>query len=72
MNIQELVFAVQNGLTFKPMDEMDCAAFAGAPEGALIASSEVAVYILAGATLSVITEDAQLDYELVATNVIAF
>ena len=64
MNIQELVVAVQNGLKFEPMDDADYEAFAGAPEGALIATSDLAIYIVAGNTVSVITEDYQRDYTL--------
>ena len=61
MNMQELVVAVQNGLKFSQMDE---APFAGAPEGALIAYSDIAVYILKGNMLSVVTEDLETQYTL--------
>jgi len=64
MNMQELVVAVQNGLKFEPMDETDSESFAGAPEGALIAYSDIAVYILNGNMLSVVTEDLETQYTL--------
>jgi hypothetical protein len=64
MNMQELVVAVQNGLKFSPMDETDCESFAGAPEDALIAYSDIAIYILKGNNLSVITEDFETRYTL--------
>jgi len=64
MNMQELVVAVQNGLKFSPMDETDSESFAGAPEGALIAYSDIAVYILNGNMLSVVTEDLETEYVL--------
>jgi hypothetical protein len=62
--MQELVVAVQNGLKFSPMDETDSESFAGAPEGALIAYSDIAVYILNGNMLSVLTEDLETEYVL--------
>jgi len=74
------VVAVQNGLKFSPMDETDSESFAGAPEGApsgrvrdwcavrrsgaLIAYSDIAVYILNGNMLSVLTEDLETEYVL--------
>ena len=64
MNMQELVVAVQNGLTFKPMSHHDYMAFGGAEPDSLIASSDVAVYILSGNQLSVITEDFEKQYAL--------
>ena len=64
MNMQELVVAVQNGLKFSPMDETDCESFAGAPEDALIAYSDIAIYILKGNNLSVLTEDLETQYTL--------
>lgn len=64
MTTQELILAVQNGLTFAPMTDSDYQGFAGAPENSLIAYSDLAAYILCGNTLSVITEDYQRDYVL--------
>jgi len=69
MNMQELVVAVQNvpcldGLKFSPMDETDRESFASAPEDALIAYSDIAIYILKGNKLSVITEDFEMRYTL--------
>jgi hypothetical protein len=64
MTTQELILAVQNGLKFSQMDEADSESFAGAPEGALIAYSDIAVYILKGNMLSVVTEDLETQYTL--------
>ena len=62
--MQELVVAVQNGLVFKPMSEEDFEIFAGAPNGAWIADSGIAVYILKGNLLTVLTEDYETRYNL--------
>jgi hypothetical protein len=64
MNLQELVVAVQNGLKFAPMSENDRQGFAGAPADALIASSDLAVYILSENQLSVITDDYETQFKL--------
>jgi len=64
MNLQELVVAVQNGLKFTPMSENDRQGFAGAPADALIASSDLAVYILSENQLSVITDDYETQFKL--------
>jgi hypothetical protein len=67
MTTQELILAVQNGLKFEPMSDFDRNAFAGAPKDSLIASSDVAVYILSDNQLSVITEDFETQYTLETT-----
>ena len=64
MNLQELVVAVQNGLKFTPMSENDRQGFAGAPADALIASSDLAVYILSENQLTVITDDYESTFVL--------
>ena len=64
MNLQELIVAVQNGLKFAPMSETDRQGFAGAPVDALIASSDLAVYILSENKLSVITDDYETIFSL--------
>lgn len=64
MNLQEIIFAVQvRGLKFKPMTEFDRQVYAGAPEGALIAENDLAVFFIYGNTLTVLTDD----YESVFT-----
>ena len=62
MNMQEVVVAVQNGLEFKEMEVSDYHVFGGAPEGALIAYTAVAVYILKGNELKIITQDFETQY----------
>lgn len=69
MTLQDLLVA---GITFRPMTESDYQGFAGADHGSLIAESEVAVYILSGNNLSVLTEDSQNDYVFGNTNNIEF
>ena len=64
MNLQELIVAVQNGLKFAPMSETDRQGFAGAPVDALIASSDLAVYILSENKLSVITDEYETIFSL--------
>ena len=64
MNMQELVVAVQNGLKFDEMEVPDYHVFGGAPKGALIAYTDIAVYILKGNELTVITEDFETQYTL--------
>lgn len=63
MTLQEVILAVQDkGLRFEPLSDFDRNAFAGAPKDALIASSDVAVYILSEDSFSVITEDRETTY----------
>ena len=64
MSLQEVIIAVQNGLKFSEMTEFDRQAFAGAEPGSLLASSDIAVYILNDNELSVITEDYEKRYSL--------
>ena len=69
MTLQDLLTA---GIPFRPMTDLDYQGFAGAAPNSLIAESEVAVYILSGNTLSVLTDDYQQDYVLMNTNTIEF
>ena len=65
MTLQEVILAVQDkGLRFEPLSDFDRNAFAGAPKDALIASSDVAIYILSEDSLSVVTEDIETTYTL--------
>jgi hypothetical protein len=55
--MQELIMAVQGGLRFREMTELDLEGFANADPGSLIAESDVAIYILSNDRLDVITDD---------------
>jgi len=64
MSLQEVIIAVQNGLKFSEMTEFDRQGFAGAEEGSLIAESDLAVFILKGNRLDILTEDYQTTFDL--------
>jgi hypothetical protein len=61
MNLIQLAEIVKSA---EPMDELDYESFPGAPEGSLIAYSEIAVYIVSENEISVVTEDSETRYEL--------
>ena len=73
MNLQEVILAVQNGgLKFAPMSDHDRQGFAGAPTDALIASSDLAIFILSEDQLSVVTDDFETTFSLKNEFEIAF
>lgn len=61
MNMFQLAEIVKSAV---PMTDMDYQTWAGAPQGSLIAESEVAIYIISETEISVITEDSESRYEL--------
>lgn len=65
MNLQEVILAVQNGgLKFEPMSDYDRQGFSGAPAAALMASSDLAIFILSENQLSVVTDDFETTFSL--------